>query len=424
MRVYCETFGCTMNRGDTEVMLGQLAARGHEPVADPQLADVLIVNTCAVKGKTQRKVLRRLAELKADNGKPIVVAGCLPRVDFPSVEKLGSFACITSCRAVSSIGEIVERVQAGDSNLQILEQAPCERPLMPKARGSTVSAIVAISEGCLSSCSYCSVRLARGGLKSYSPDSIAEEVRLALHSGCREIKITAQDTAAYGDDIRSDLPSLINRISSIPKDFKIRVGMMNPSFVKRLLPNLIDAYRSEKVYKFLHLPVQSGDDGVLRSMRRGYTASDFTEVVEEFRENFEDVYLCTDVIVGYPGEGEKEFRRTFELIKAVRPNKVNISRFSPMPGTEAARMPRLNGREVIKRSRPLDVLAHKIGREINSTYIGQVERALVVEAGKKGGSTARLPNYAPVVVQGGVPGDFVNVKIVGVTSTYLKGVLV
>ncbi|MEW6222278.1 MAG: tRNA (N(6)-L-threonylcarbamoyladenosine(37)-C(2))-methylthiotransferase [Candidatus Hadarchaeota archaeon] len=424
MKVYCETFGCTMNQGDTETMLGQLAGMGHKPVMEVGQADILIVNTCAVKGKTQRRVLRRLADLKRVNGKPIVVAGCLPLVDLSSIEKLGSFACITSCRAVSSIGRIVEKVQAGDSKLKLLEQAPCERPLMPKARSGPVSAIVAIAEGCLSSCSYCSVRLARGALKSYSPDSIKEEVRLALRSGYREIKITAQDTAAYGADIGSNLPSLINGISSIPGDFRIRVGMMNPSFAKRLLPGLLDAYRSDKVYKFLHLPVQSGDDVVLESMKRDYTVDDFLEVVEAFRDNFGDIYLCTDVIVGYPGEGEEEFRHTYELVRKVRPNKVNISRFSPMPGTEAAGMPQMNGREVIKRSRPLDVLSHKIGREINSSCVGRVERVLVVETGKKGGSTARLSNYTPVVVQGGRLGDFVNVKIVGATSTYLEGVLV
>jgi MiaB-like tRNA modifying enzyme len=423
MRVYCETFGCTMNRGDTEAMLGCLAKGGHESVQEPELAEVLIVNTCAVKGQTQKKVLRRLAELKERNGKPIVVAGCLPLVDLPSIERLGSFACITSCRAIGAIDEIIERISNGESNLKVLRRETDERPRMPKARGSSVSAIVAMAEGCLSSCSYCSVKLARGDLRSHPPGLVVEEATQAIQAGYKEIKLTAQDTAAYGADIGADLPALLKKISSIPGEFKIRVGMMNPTFTKHILLELLDAYKGEKVYKFLHIPVQSGDDGVLSSMRRGYTVDEFLDIVQAFRETFEDLQLSTDVIVGLPGEGEVEFAHTCELVKKIRPDNVNVSRFTPMPNTDAAKMPQVEGREVAKRSRALAELWHKIGHEINKSYVGRVEKGLVVEAGGRGGFIVRLSNYKPVIVQEGRPGEFVDVKIVEATPTYLKGVL-
>jgi len=423
MRVYCETFGCTMNQGDTEVMLGRLAKEGHEPVQEPELAEVLIVNTCAVKGHAQKKVLRRLAELKERNGKPIVVAGCLPLVDLPSIERLGSFACITSCRAIDAIDEIIKKISGGESSLKVLERGADERPRMLKARGSSVSAIVQIAEGCLSSCSYCSVKLARGDLRSHPPGLVVEEATQAIQAGYKEIKLTAQDTAAYGADIGADLPALVREISSIPGNFKIRVGMMNPTFAKRILPELLDAYNDEKVYKFLHIPVQSGDDGVLSSMRRGYTADEFLDMVQAFRETFKNLQLSTDVIVGFPDEDEVAFAHTLELVTKIRPDNVNVSRFSPMPKTDAAKMPQVEGREVAKRSRALAELWHKIGHEINKSYVGRVENGLVVEKGERRGFVVRLSNYKPVIVQEGRPGEFADVKIVEATPTYLKGVL-
>jgi MiaB-like tRNA modifying enzyme len=294
---------------------------------------------------------------------------------------------------------------------------------MPKARGNSVSAIVAMAEGCLSSCSYCSVKLARGDLRSYPLELVAEEAKQAIRAGYKEIKLTAQDTAAYGVDIGADLPALIREISSIPGNFKIRVGMVNPTFAKQILPGLLDAYNDEKVYKFLHIPVQSGDDGVLSSMRRGYTVDEFLELVQAFRGTFEDLQLSTDIIVGFPGEDEKAFAHTCELVRKIKPDNVNVSRFTPMPKTDAARMPQVNGREVAKRSRALAELWHEIGHEINKSYVGRVESGLVVEKGERRGFVVRLSNYKPVLVQEGRPGEFVDVRIVEATPTYLKGVL-
>ena len=422
MRVYCETYGCTMNQGDTELMLGRLAEVGHEHVPSLGEADVVIVNTCAVKGPTQKRVLRRLEELRGLNGKPIIVAGCLPLIDLPSIERLGDFDGIISCRSLSSIAEIIDRISWGEFGIRVLDGGPFERPCAPKARSSRVSAIVAIAEGCLSNCSYCSVRFARGRLHSYSPGSIVGEIKSVVGAGYREILLTAQDTAVYGLDIGTDLPSLLEEISSVDSKFMVRVGMMNPSLVKRILPKLLRAYESGKIYKFLHLPVQSGDDSVLSAMRRGYTAEEFLKIVSAFRERFEDLYLATDIIVGFPGEGEREFMHTCELIEEARPDKVNLTRFSPMPGTDAARMPRVDGREVAKRSRMLASRCRAIGHEQNQRYVGLVTEGLVTGAGEKGGYLVRLPNYKPAIVEKAKPGEFIEVKIVEARPTYLLGV--
>ena len=419
--MYCETYGCTANRGDTELMLGQLAAAGHEVVSNLSQADVVIVNTCAVKGTTYRKMLHRLRELRNLNGKRVVVAGCLPLIDLTSVERIGSFAGIISCKSASKIAELLERVALGEQNVRKLDPEPCEKPAMPKLHLSKVSAIIPICEGCTSSCSYCSVKFARGKLHSFSQNSILNEARALINAGYREILLTAQDTAAYGIDVGTNLPELLSSISSIEGKFRVRVGMMNPRNVKPILPELLDAYESDNIYKFVHLPVQSGDDGVLEEMRRGYTAHEFLEIVDAFRKRFPDLYLATDVIVGFPGEGRREFARTCEVIEKARPDKVNLTRFSPMPGTDASRMPRPDGREVAIRSRLLSALCRKIGHEQNKRYVGRVLEGLVTEPGKKGGRVARLPNYKPAIVVDGEFGEFISMKIVEARPTYLVG---
>jgi MiaB/RimO family radical SAM methylthiotransferase len=248
------------------------------------------------------------------------------------------------------------------------------------------------------------------------------EARAAIGAGYRELLLTAQDTSAYGLDIGTNLPELLSSISSLEGKFKIRMGMMNPQNVKPILSELLEAYESDKVYKFLHIPVQSGDDGVLKMMRRDYTAEEFLGIVDEFRKHFPDLYLATDIIVGFPGEGEQEFVHTCELIEKVKPDKVNLTRFSPMPGTDALRMPRPDGREVARRSRYLGTLCHEIGHEQNKRYVGRVLEGLVIEPGEKGGYVARLPNYKPVIVAEGELGEFIGVKIMEARPIYLLGV--
>jgi MiaB-like tRNA modifying enzyme len=421
MRVYCETFGCTMNRGDTELMLGCLKEAGHEPTSNLSDADVIIVNTCAVKGPTQRRVLRRLRELRELDGKPIVVAGCLPLIDLASIERLGTFAGLVSCHSLGSISTVVEKIEKGETNVRELDHLMLEKPSMPKLRSSNISAIVAIAEGCISNCSYCSVRIARGKLRSFDEKAILSEIKKALDDGGREILLTAQDTAAYGIDSGKTLPELLNKIIDIDRKFMVRVGMMNPKTTKQILPKLLDVYESEKIYKFVHLPVQSGDDDVLQAMRRGYTVDDFLKIVDRFREKFDDLYLATDIIVGFPNEGEKGFMNSCELIEKVRPDKVNLTRFSPMPGTDAAKMKQVDEREVKRRSSLLSEICHSIGYEVNKRYVGRTFECLIVERGKRGGYTARLPNYKPVIVENASMGEFAKIDITEARPTYLIG---
>ncbi|MEM2878271.1 MAG: tRNA (N(6)-L-threonylcarbamoyladenosine(37)-C(2))-methylthiotransferase [Candidatus Hadarchaeales archaeon] len=419
MRIYCETYGCTANRGDSEIMMGLLRSSDHELAESLETADLVLLNTCAVKGATYRKMLRRIAYLVRARGFRVVVAGCLPLIDFSSVKALGVQGAV-SCRSLDLVSRVVERVGRGENGVYLVTARDLEKPCMPKLREGKISAVVSIAEGCVSKCAYCSVRLARGRIRSFSPESIVGEVKSAVRSGYREILLTAQDTAAYGADTGTTLPSLLRRITEIDGNFIVRVGMMNPRNTSRIVSDLIDVYESEKIYKFIHLPVQSGDDDLLELMKRGYRAEDYVRTVEKFREKFPDIYLATDIIVGFPGEGDGEFRNTLEIIERTKPDKVNISRFSPMPGTEAAILPAPNWKDVAERSRRLTSLCHRIGLEINRRYIGTEQMGLATAPGRKGGVTIRLHNYKPAIAKDATLGTWSRFRITGATATYLS----
>ncbi|KXB00131.1 hypothetical protein AKJ40_01870, partial [candidate division MSBL1 archaeon SCGC-AAA259M10] len=191
----------------------------------------------------------------------------------------------------------------------------------------------------------------------------------------------------------------------------------------KILPDLLKAFESEKIYKFLHLPVQSGNDSILREMRRGYTVEDFKKIVESFEERYPDLYLATDVIVGFPEEDEKAFKDSCDLIEEVKPDKVNLTRFTPMPGTDAKEMEQIRSEEKKRRSRKMTDIVQEISYDKNLNYLGTVTEGLVVKEGRKGGYVARLPNYKPLIVEDANPGDFVRVKVTGAEPTYLRGEL-
>jgi MiaB-like tRNA modifying enzyme len=419
MKVYLETYGCTANKGDSELILGQLAQLGFTCTSNLLEADLVIVNTCAVKGVTYRRMKSRLLQLKK-LGKKVLVAGCLPLID---PHGLDGFSAI-SCRSIPSLPEVLSRIERGEENVRILYHPFVEKPLLPRIRLQSLSAIVQIEEGCLSNCSYCSVKLARGSLRSFLPENLERVTREAIKEGAKEILLTGQDTAVYGRDIGTDLPSLIQRLSTLPGNFRIRVGMMNPRYTLDILPSLLNAYESPKVYKFLHLPLQSGDNQVLKDMRRGYTVENFERIVSAFRERFPDLQLVTDIIVGFPTENQEAFERTCELLKKLEPDKVNISKFSPMPRTDAARLKQLSSQVIASRSRIMTNLCRQIAMEVNRRYLGRTMKVLVVERGPRGGFLARACNYKPVILRDAKIGEEVEIKVVDAKPTHLIGEII
>jgi len=427
MRIYFKTFGCTMNKADEELMKS-IVCEKHEIAGSPDECDVAVVNSCGVIKRTELDVLREVRELKRRN-KKVVVAGCLPGININALKKEQIDGALSS-KAISKILETIDSVEKGKRFFEVSDLKEDKAKLRLKYNSinddllkTTTVAPVSISEGCLSACSYCATRLARGKLRSFGTEAIKQEAEYFLKNGFKELQLTAQDTACYGMDINKSLPELINEVSSLEGVFRIRVGMLNPKFAKKILKPLINSFSSEKVYKFLHLPVQSGDDNVLKQMKRGYTAEEFSEIVHRFRSPYPDMTLSTDIIVGYPTETEEAFERTLNLVKEVEPNIINIKRFSKREKTPAAKLKDLPDGIKKERSTKLTELFKEIALRKNKKYIGKTEEVLITEFGKDDALLARMNNYQQVVIKNSnlKLGEFASVKIKEATPFYLVG---
>ena len=208
-----------------------------------------------------------------------------------------------------------------------------------------------IASGCMSECTFCQTKLSKGDLVSYRLGDIVRQVKTEIKDGCKEVWLTSTDNGCYGFDIGTDLPSLINAVVEIQEDYMIRVGMMNPMYMPRIKDKLIESYDNNKVFKFIHIPVQSGSNRVLHDMKRGHTVETFREIVKKVRDRFGQFTISTDIIVGFPSETEEDFEKTVSLLDATRPDVVNLSRYSARPGTDAAEWKQLDILEVKRRSK-------------------------------------------------------------------------
>jgi MiaB-like tRNA modifying enzyme len=375
VNVYIETYGCRYNFGDTAKLIEILKHRGCTIVNSAEEADAVIINTCTVVGPTERRMLRRLSHFRDCN---LFVTGCMP-----AVQKEAIFAVCTPA-IISS---------------DIIHEA--YRSLRTVPDGDV--AIVQVAQGCAGRCTYCLTRVARGPLKSFTEDEILVEIAMHVQAGTPEIQITAQDVSSWGRDIGKSLPCLIWAIDSLPGLFMIRVGMMNPATVLGMLDDLVDAFASDHIFKFLHLPVQSGSDRILDRMGRGYTVADFEEIVTAFRDRYPKITLATDMIVGFCGETEKDFSDSLDLIERVRPNKVNVTRYSPRPFTSISSEKDFPDRVKKDRSRSMHTRAEKIYASVNKGYLEKQVPFVVTETLKKGSVMVRSPNYLGIVINEDLP---------------------
>ncbi|MEM2971725.1 MAG: tRNA (N(6)-L-threonylcarbamoyladenosine(37)-C(2))-methylthiotransferase [Candidatus Bathyarchaeia archaeon] len=426
MRVFVKSFGCSTNLADGEVLAGCLAEAGYKIASSPLNADLIIYNTCAVKGPTENRMIEILKSVPAT--KKLVVAGCLPLINFERLCKEVRFDGVVGPAAGDGIVDVVRRVLMGEK-VTALKGALKAKPSLklPKLRLNPVVSIVPINYGCLGSCAYCCVVFARGRLRSYGVKEIIERVRQDVDSGVREFWLTSQDTACYGRDLNTNLAELLHTICEVNGDFKIRVGMMTPNMAIAILNDLIQAFKNERVFKFLHLPLQSGDNEILRLMQRFYTTEDFKRIVDAFKTAFPMLTLATDVICGFPGESADAFEKTMQLIAEIKPDIVNISKFFARPRTAAAKMPNsLSFSEIKRRSAKASSLARQIAYESNQRWVGWTGEILIDEVGKDGSWVGRNFAYKPIVVKTAedMLGKTVKAKIVKAFSTHLEGEIV
>ena len=403
LTAYIETYGCTANKADSEIMEAILMKEGFTLAKTPSKADVIILNTCAVKSRTELHMVKLIKKYRNRN---LVVAGCLGQAKLRMVRKLAPKAPVLSPSKIHRIAQAIK----GRSFKGL--KSP-DKSRLPQRHKGLVAKIL-ISEGCLGSCSYCMTRLARGKLRSFSRRRIVSNVSEAVANGAKEIWLTSQDCAVYGLDRKDSLSNLLNQVTSVRGDFMVRVGMSNPSFLQKS----IGAFSSPKIFKFFHIPVQSGSDRVLKHMRRGYRAEDFVTLVSEIRKKFPTAYISTDIIAGYPTETEDDWRATVELVGKTKPEIINISSFSPREGTPAAEMDQIVSRVVKERTREMTRIHKEITRKANKRLVGKEFDVLADEKTKKG-LMGRTRDYRPVGLKKGKIGKWRKVRISSSTDSYL-----
>jgi len=422
--VYFETYGCTANYNSTEIMKGLIRQGGLNLTNNPNFADLIIINSCIVKEPTEEKIRRRIQDLLKTN-KKIILAGCMPRVNKEKLQEPNLYLLDTS--HVKDIINLIKDIQSNQyEESKYLKPRKEEKLNLPKISKEKLIGITQISEGCLGNCSYCITRLAKGKLFSYDKKEIVDSVESDLQAGCREIWLTSQDCASYGlEQGKSELPSLLKEVLKLKHKFYLRIGMMNSNNVLEILPELIEIYKDTKMFKFLHIPIQSGSDKILKSMNRKYTKKDILKIVKTFRKEFPEMHISTDVILGYPGETEKDFQETYDLIKGIKPETLNFSKFWPRPNTEAIKLKnQISSYIKIQRAKKIAMLHKEICNEMQNDYLNKEIEVLVDQKGFMDFPNtylARDENYKLYAVQSKekILGKKVKVKVKKVTPHYL-----
>ena len=429
MRVCFKTFGCTLNKFDTLMAERLVSGSGRYVVVDGEdEADIVVVNTCGVKKQTEDRVISYLRRL-AENGRvKVVVAGCLPSINLERLVREVRADAVIGPSPGPRIIEVLDRVAAGERVFEPWSGG--SSPLVPPADGERrVTEPIGICFGCLDRCAFCATRFARSTLSSVPVEDVVRHVRECLRRGVKEFYLTSPDSGAYGFDLRPRrrIIDLLRAVDAVEGDFMVRLGMINPRWVRKWLDDFIEVFaESRHLYHFLHIPVQSGSNRVLRIMRRGHTAEDYAESVERIRgELGERFAIVTDILVGHPGEGDEDFELTVKLVEETKPDYVNISKFFPRPRTPAKAMKQIPTQVTKERSRRITEVAFRVMGERNRLWLGWSGRVLINEEGKRGTVVGRNYAFRPIVFQERIElGTFVNARVVEATPIWLRGEVV
>lgn len=395
LKVYIETYGCWLNKADSNAVATLLREHGHEIVRDLEGADVVIINTCAVRSATERRIVKRLHEIelwkRARDGR-VIVLGCLAKARPAFIAYHSPSASIIGPNALSSVLKALKE--------RVIDMGPDKREsfILSKHYESR-RLILPIAVGCLGSCTYCIMPIARGKLSSCPPEDVIRAFYDAIAKGVKEVYLVAQDLAAYGIDINYNLPRLLQELLKCEGDYMLRLGMMEPSSLASIIDDMIRLYSNPRIYKYLHLPLQSGSNRILKLMNRRYTTEQFMEMVKLFRSTIPDIFIATDIIVGFPTETEEDFEETCKIVEKISPDKVHVARYAMRPFTLASSMPQLSDFVKKSRSRKLSEIVKEITLKTNLRYVGKELEVLLTDVAPKRGLLGRTVSYRPVVVK-------------------------
>ncbi len=397
MNVYLTYLGCRLNESEIEELAWRFAAYGHHVVHDPVDADVCVVNTCTVTGEAGRKSrqqVRRLARVSPDA--QIAVTGCHATIARDDVLGLPNVAWVVDNADKERLPELVDRSFGGDPLMRskIKRESALRRP-RPGTMGRT-RAFVKVQDGCDNRCAFCVTTIARGAGRSRSLARIAVEVQELVDAGYREVVLTGVHLGSYGRD-RDEADGLHELVATLLAETdvpRLRLSSLEPW---DLSPGFFDLWADDRLCRQLHLPLQSGCDGILRRMARRISTADFAELVTAARTRIPDLALTTDVIVGFPGESESAFEESYRFVEAMDFARLHVFPYSPRPGTAAARMPDQVPVEVkAARSRTLRQLGARQARAFHQRFLGRTMPVLW-EAPKDDGEWRGLTdNYLTV----------------------------
>ena len=419
MKIYLETHGCTFNQADTDIMANILAKK-YDIVYDVEEADVIILNTCYVKLPTEQKMITKIRKYKTKfPDKKLIIGGCMVEVDDKRLEKFAGDDCWIGPHKLDKVDEVVEKAINGE----VVHEYGKTRAIKAgkgKKNSESLVHILQICEGCNGQCTFCCTRIARGFLISYPIDVIVEEAKDAVEHGCKELQVTAQDTACFGMDTGESFADLLNKLGAIEGDFRIRVGMMNPQSIKNQLHEVIDAFKNnDKIFNFVHLPIQSGSPKVLKEMNRKHTLDEYKYMLNEFRKEIPQMSLATDIIVGYPTETEEDFNQTLELLKEIKPDIVHISKYMHRPGAKSNHLKEIDHNIMKNRSHRVNQVKTEVMLEKNKEYENTIQNVLITSKGSSGGYVGYTDSYKNVIVDEAEIGLFMDVKIIEGKRTYL-----
>ncbi len=396
-RFYIETWGCQMNELDSQRMAGQLMQQGILPTREPEEADIILLNSCSVREKAEQKVYSRLGEyrlLKRGRGDLLIgLCGCVAQQEGErALARVPDLDFVLGPARVGELQEVVARRRAGERVVATGFPESRQYDIDAVSRHGEYKGMVTIIEGCNKNCTFCIVPKTRGPERSRPMAEILREVRHLLDYGFQEIELLGQTVNHWrepGGDW--DFADLLDRVASLPGLQRLRFVT---SYPRDFTPRMVEQVgKHANIAPYLHLPVQSGSDRVLRRMGRGYTRSEYLDLVGQLRRARKGLALSTDLIVGFPGETEEDFEQTLELVREVRFAVIYAFKYSPRPGTAA---PRLDGAVEAgvadERLQRLFALQEEIQREINESLVGKDFEVIVTGWGKQPGTqTGRTP---------------------------------
>ena len=374
------TLGCKVNQYETNAMMQKMIEAGYKVVDFETKADIYIINTCTVTNMADKKSRQMLRRVKEINPEAILVAvGCYAQVAKEKLEQIPEIDLILGINEKNDIVKYVEQASKNTYVSDVLHQTEFldfgDVTYTEKTR-----AVIKVQDGCNQFCSYCIIPYARGRIRSRKPESVIKEITDVAKEGIKEVVITGIHIASYGKDFNTEyrLIDLLEEIQKVDGIQRIRLGSLEPTLITEEFVTRLK--KLSKICDHFHLSLQSGCNETLKRMNRKYTTDQFRHVVELLRNAYPEVHLTTDVIVGFPGEAEEEFNKTYEFLKEIKFYKMHVFKYSPRRGTVAAKMPnQIDGKIKEERSNKLIELSDENEKEYNQKYIGKEVEVLLEE---------------------------------------------